>query len=171
MTVRTTDSGQKTGKTAAPRRRSGKAAKAMRVVRLRVPRDGRASSTYLALAATFPIRPIRSEADLDQAIAVIDKLLSRRKPLDLQEKDYLESLSHEVERYEEEAHPMPAVSDAGMLRHLIEAKDVKLSEAAEAADIAVSTLSSILSGKRKLNRSHIEKLAPYFGVEPAVFLG
>jgi HTH-type transcriptional regulator/antitoxin HigA len=119
----------------------------------------------------YPIHPIRSEKDLDQAIAVIDKLISRRKPLDPQEKDYLDSLSHEVERYEAVAHPMPAVSDAAMLRHLIEARGVTLSEAAKGSGIALSTLSSVLSGKRHLNRSHIEKLAPYFGVEPAVFLG
>jgi HTH-type transcriptional regulator / antitoxin HigA len=109
------------------------------------------SSSYLALVAVYPIHPLRSEEDLDQAIAVIGKLLSRRKPLDAQEKDYLESLSHEVERYEEEGHPMPAVAEADMLRHLIDAREVTLLEVAEGTGIAVSTLSSVLSGKRRLN--------------------
>ncbi len=141
-----------------------------RLVRLRVPRDSVTSSAYLALVLNYPIRPIRSDEELDQAIAVVDKLLARRKPLDENEQDYLESLSHEIERYEAAAHPMPAVSDAAMLRHLIEAREVNLSAVAAATGIALSTLSSVLTGKRTLNRTHIEKLAPYFGVDPGVFL-
>jgi HTH-type transcriptional regulator/antitoxin HigA len=157
-------------------RNGRKTAKGMRVLRVRVPREGGVSPSYLALSylalvVAYPNHPIRSEEDLDEAIAVIDKLLSRRKPLDPQEQEYLDSLSHEVERYEAEAHPMPAVSDAALLRHLIEAREGTLSEVAAATGIALSTLSSVLSGKRSLNRKHIEKLAPYFGVEPGVFLG
>jgi HTH-type transcriptional regulator/antitoxin HigA len=171
MTGRTAAREQQAGKAGSPRRKGRKVVQAMKVVRLRVPRGARVSSSYLALILTYPIHPIHSEEDLDQAIAVIDKVLGRRKPLDAQEKDYLESLSHEVERYETTAHPMPAVSDAGMLRHLIEAKGVKLSEVASGTGIVLSTLSSVLSGKRHLNRGHIEKLAAYFGVEPGVFLG
>ncbi len=169
MTVQTAAQGRKAARLV--RTKGRKATRAKQVIRVRVPGERRASSSYLALVITYPIHPIHSEEDLDQAIAVIDKLLSRRKPLDPQEQDYLDSLSNEVERYEAVAHPMPAVSDAAMLRHLIEARAVKLSEVAEATGIALSTLSSVLSGKRHLNRSHIEKLAPYFGVEPAVFLG
>jgi HTH-type transcriptional regulator/antitoxin HigA len=149
-------------------RKPARGTKGMRLIR--VPRSGRASASYLALAAAYPIRPLRSEEDLDEAIAVLDRLLSRRKPLDPQEQDYRDSLSHEIERYEAAAHPMPAVSDAALLKHLIEAREVTLSAVAAAADIAVSTLSSVLTGKRRLNRSHIAKLASYFGVEPGVFL-
>ncbi len=155
--------------TARPRK-GRKPPEATRIVRLRVPRDRRVSSSYLALVIAYPIHPIRSSEDLDQAIVMIDGLLSRRKPLDPQEQDYLDSLSHEVERYESVAYPMPPVTDAGMLRHLFEAKEVTLSEVAHATGIALSTLSSILKGKRHLNRTHIEKLAPYFGVQPGVFL-
>jgi HTH-type transcriptional regulator/antitoxin HigA len=129
-----------------------------------------ASASYLALAKAYPIHPIRSEEDLDTAIAVVDRLLSRRKPLAPPEQDYLESLSHEIERYEAVAHPMPAVSGAAMLRHLVEARGVTLSKLAEETGIAVSTLSAVLNHRRNLNLTHIEKLAPYFGVEPSVFL-
>jgi HTH-type transcriptional regulator / antitoxin HigA len=171
MTVRTVPRGRQAGSPRGIRKKGGKTAPATRVVRLRVPRGGRVSPSYLALVAVYPIRPIRSSEELDQAITVIDRLLSRRKPLDPQENDYLESLGHEVERYEASAYPMPAVSDAGMLRHLLEARGDSLSAVAEGTGIALSTLSSVLSDKRHLNRGHIEKLAPYFGVEPAVFLG
>jgi HTH-type transcriptional regulator / antitoxin HigA len=133
-------------------------------------RRPRASAAYLALAKVFPIQPIRSEEELDLAIAVLDKLLSRRKPLDDQEQGYLESLSHEIERYEAAAHPVPDVSGPAMLRHLLDAREATLSEVAEATGIALSTLSAILNNKRQLTLGHISKLAPYFGVEPGVFV-
>jgi len=130
----------------------------------------RARASYLKLATEFPIRPLRSTAELDEAIRVVDGLLSRKKALDEQEQGYLDSLSHEIERYENANEPIPDVSGAAMLRHLLDARDMTLSEVATAAGIAVSTLSSVLSGKRELNRRHIEKLAPFFGVAPGVFL-
>jgi HTH-type transcriptional regulator/antitoxin HigA len=142
----------------------------VRVIKVRVPAGSRITSSYLTLVAAFPIRRLLSDTDLDQAIAVIDKLMSRRKPLDSQEQEYFDSLSHEIARYEAEAHPMPAVSGPDMLRHLIDAREVRLSEVAEASGVALSTLSSILAGKRKLTVGHISKLAKYFGVAQAVFL-
>jgi HTH-type transcriptional regulator / antitoxin HigA len=128
-----------------------------------------ASSSYLKLVTAYPIHPLRSPEDLDEAVVVLDKLLSRRKPLDTHEQDYLESLSHEIERYEAVAYPMPRVSGAEMFRHLMEARESTLSEVAEATGIALSTLSAILTGKRQLNRKHIQALARHFGVEPGVF--
>ncbi len=130
----------------------------------------RASATYLELALTFPILPLRSEPELDEAIRVLDRLLSRPKPLDEQEQGYLESLSHEIDRYEAANVPMPEVSGTAMLHHLIEVHDLTLSKVAAATGIAVSTLSSVLSGKRKLNWNHVKKLVPFFGVAPGVFL-
>jgi len=74
-----------------------------------------------------------------------------------------------IERYESEAHPMAPVSDAEMLRHLIEAKGVLQTVVSKATGITDSTISEALSGKRALNRGHIGKLARYFGVSPDVF--
>jgi antitoxin component HigA of HigAB toxin-antitoxin module len=45
-----------------------------------------------------------------------------------------------------------------------------LSDVASATGVALSTLSSVLGGKRKLNLGHIKALASYFKVEPGVFL-
>jgi HTH-type transcriptional regulator/antitoxin HigA len=66
--------------------------------------------------------------------------------------------------------PIPAVSEVAMLRHLMEAREVNLSQLAQASGIALSTLSSILKGKRQMNKEHIKRLAACFHVQPAVFL-
>jgi len=124
--------------------------------------------SYLELIRQFPLRPIRSDDELDQAIGIIDSLLDRES-LDLAEEDYLEVLSDLVERYETEVYPIPAVSDTELLRHLIDAKGVTQAEVARQTGIAESRISEVLAGKRTLNRSHISKLVHYFGIEPGVF--
>jgi HTH-type transcriptional regulator / antitoxin HigA len=124
---------------------------------------------YLKMIRQFPLRPIRSDAELGRAIEVVNLLLDRDQ-LDPGEEDYLDVLSDLVEKYETERHPMPPVSDADMLRHLIEARGITQARLAADTGIAESTISEILAGKRGLNRKHIETLARYFGVGPAVFL-
>lgn len=123
---------------------------------------------YLELILQFPLRPLRSDDDLDKAVRMVDSLLDRRE-LAAEEEDYLDVLGDLIERYESEAHPMAPVSDAEMLRHLIEAKGVSQTEVSDATGIAVSTISEVLQGKRTLNRGHIGKLAKYFSVSPHVF--
>ncbi|MBU4399439.1 MAG: helix-turn-helix domain-containing protein [Planctomycetes bacterium] len=123
---------------------------------------------YFDLVRRFPLRPIRSDKELDEAVQMVDSLLDRRD-LAPEEEDYLEVLGDLIERYESEAHPMPPLSDAEMLRHLIEAKGVFQTELSGATGIADSTISEILKGKRSLNRNHIGKLARYFNVSPEVF--
>ncbi len=59
----------------------------------------RASPAYLALVREFPIRPLASDDELDDAIRMLDKLLCRPQPLHPQEKGYLDSLAHEIHRY------------------------------------------------------------------------
>jgi HTH-type transcriptional regulator/antitoxin HigA len=123
---------------------------------------------YFDLVRQFPLRPIRSDKELDEAVRMVDSLLDRRN-LAAGEEDYLEVLGDLIERFESEAHPMAPVSDAEMLRHLIEAKGVSQTEVSRATRIADSTISEVLKGKRSLNRNHIGKLAKYFNVSPDAF--
>jgi HTH-type transcriptional regulator / antitoxin HigA len=129
----------------------------------------RAPDRYLELVRRFPLRPLRSDEELDRAVAVIDSLIDRDE-LDRDELDYLDVLGDIVSKYEAEHIPLPASSDADMLRHLIDARGTTQTKVAEETGIAESTISSILSGKRGLNRQHIEVLARYFKVKPGVFI-
>jgi HTH-type transcriptional regulator / antitoxin HigA len=130
---------------------------------------GKIEDRYLDLVRRFPLRPLRSDADLDAAVAVIDALIDQPR-LTTPEQDYLDVLSDLVEAYESERVPMRPVGDADLLRFLIEQKGVNQAAAAAGAGIAESTISEVLAGKRKLNRTQIAKLARYFCVEPGAFL-
>lgn len=86
------------------------------------------------------------------------------------EQDYLDVLSDLVEAYETEAVKIRPVSDAQLLKFLIEEKGDTQAKVATGAKIAESTISEVLARKRKLNRKQIEKLSRYFRVEVAAFL-
>ena len=116
----------------------------------------------------FPLRPLRTDADLDAVVAVVDSLIDQDE-LSAPEQDYLDVLSDLVETYEDETIPIKPVGDADMLRLLIEAKGVTQAQAAKEAGIAESTVSEVLAGKRKLNRTQIGKLGRYFRVGPGAF--
>ena len=116
----------------------------------------------------FPLRPLRTDADLDAAVAVVDSLIDQDE-LSAPEQDYLEVLSDLVKAYEDEHIPIEPVGDADTLRFVIEAKGVTQAQAAKEAGIAESTISEVLAGKRKLNRTQIGKLSRYFHVGPGTF--
>ncbi len=127
------------------------------------------SQEYLGLIERFPLRPVRSDRELNAASKLVDELLDRKLKKD--EEAYLDVLSTLIEQYEEASHPIEAVSDREMLKHLIEARSISKRRLALEVDIAVSTMSELVSGKRPINLTHIQKLAPFFGVEPGVFIG
>jgi len=126
------------------------------------------SDRYLELVRQFPLRPLHSEAELDSAVKVINSLLDRDQ-LDADEDDYLDVLSDLVEKYEFLHHPIESVSDAEMLRHLIEARNLSQAQVATDTGISESTISEVLAGKRGLSRRNVGLLARFFRVSPAVF--
>jgi HTH-type transcriptional regulator / antitoxin HigA len=142
-----------------------------------VDRDGKKTAAtlgvdaaYLALIRRFPLRPIRTDAELDAASQLIDEL-TILDDLSSTEFDYLDVLGDLVEKYEDEHVEMPHVSDAAMLRSLMDEKGVRQADVVRGTGISKTVLSLVLNGKRDLTREHIATLSKYFDVDPAVFLG
>lgn len=129
-----------------------------------------ATKAYLVLVEEVPLRPIRSDEELDRAIAAIDSLLDKPK-LSRDQEDYLDVLSDLVHKYEQEVHPIEAASDSEMLRHLMESRGMTQTALSNATMIAVSTISEILGGKRRLARQHISAVSKFFGVSADAFEG
>lgn len=123
---------------------------------------------YLELIHDFPLRPLKSEADLDAATIVIHKLIDQAR-LTLAEQEYLDVLTDLVEAYEDLHYPIEDVPEGAMIQSFLESRDLSQAQLAKAVGIATSTISEVISGKRKLTRKQIEKLSTYFKVSPAVF--
>jgi len=100
---------------------------------------------YLELIRRYPLRPLRTDTDLDPAIAVVDSLIDL-DTLSAPEQDYLDVLSDLVEAYEAEAVPIRPVADADMLRFPIENRGTTQVEVAKQSGIAESTVSEVLAG-------------------------
>jgi HTH-type transcriptional regulator/antitoxin HigA len=113
--------------------------------------------------------PIRTEAELDRATTVLNRLLDRDE-LDADEDDYLDVLSDLIRKYERTHHPIEPASAADRLRHLLDSRGLSQAGLARATGIAESTISGLLSDRREFNLRQIESLARYFHVRPRVFL-
>lgn len=123
---------------------------------------------YLRLVRAFPLVPIGGEADLDAAIAVIDRLTD--KPVRSEaEEAYLGVLTDLVGTYEDAHVTIPPRSRVAALRFLMEANGLRQADLVPVLGRR-SLVSEILHGKRHLALSHVRKLAAYFHVSPATFI-
>jgi antitoxin component HigA of HigAB toxin-antitoxin module len=85
------------------------------------------------------------------------------------EEDYLDVLSDLVAKYEDERFPIEPVSGIDALRHLVESSGKTRATIAAETGLPESSLSEILTGRRRLNTRHIGVMARYFRVSPALF--
>jgi HTH-type transcriptional regulator/antitoxin HigA len=112
-------------------------------------------------------RIIRTDEQLAEYTRVLFTLTVLPTPTSVQV-EAIELLTLLIERYEEQQFPLPQASPAEVLSFLLDQHGLKQ------RDIAVelggeSVVSEVLSGRRKLNATHIERLSRRFGVSPAAF--
>jgi len=111
--------------------------------------------------------PIASERQHMEYLSVLDKLASKGNPTREEEK-YAEVLITLIEAYEEEHHAIPDASPVEVLRVLMDANDLRQKDLVPIFGTE-SIVSEVLNQKRKLNKTHIEKLSKRFRVSPAIF--
>ena len=123
---------------------------------------------YLALLEAFPPRPIRDDRQHRQAITVVNGLLDRAT-LTPDEEDYLDVIGLLIAEYEDSIYEHPEFTPVERLRHLMEQHALTQAELARRAEVAVTSLSEILSGKRRISPRVRAKFAECFGVSPSSF--
>jgi hypothetical protein len=82
------------------------------------------TDSYLDMIRKFPLRPIRNEAECDEATRILDKNITRND-MDSGQEDYIMVLAGLVGDYEDKHHPVDTshVTPLGMLKHLMEEND------------------------------------------------
>jgi HTH-type transcriptional regulator/antitoxin HigA len=131
---------------------------------------GKIRDSYLGLIQEYPLSSIRSEQQLDEAQAAVDRLVARGD-LDEGEEMYLDALTDLIGVYEDQHHEIGAASDADLLRHLLDARGLTQAELSQQSGIAKSTISEILSGKKPFSRMIVRKLAEFFRVDVSILTG
>lgn len=127
----------------------------------------RVHTSYLNLIVELPLASIKSQKQLDAAQAMMDRLL-QQESLDEGEELYLDALSDLVAAYEDAHYPIAPASDADMLRHLMDAKEVTQAELHRKTGIPKSTISEVLAGKKPFSKALIRILAGFFKVDASV---
>jgi HTH-type transcriptional regulator / antitoxin HigA len=125
--------------------------------------------TWVAFDRLAHLRPIRSDAEYDRSVALMNDLL------DVVGDDehhalsgLLDLITELVEAYDTEHFPIEASEPREVLRYLIETRGLKQGDLAEV--VPQSNLSAILAGKRKISVALASKLAKFFNISPAVFV-
>jgi HTH-type transcriptional regulator/antitoxin HigA len=124
--------------------------------------------SYFGLVKEFPLVHIRDDRHLDEAAAMIDRLL--QEDLDEGGQAYLDALTDLVEVYEDRHYPIPDASEADVLRELLRANGLSQSALGREVGIAQSTISAVLAGYRSLTRDQMTTLGRFFGVPASVFM-
>jgi HTH-type transcriptional regulator / antitoxin HigA len=122
---------------------------------------------YVKLLRSFPPRPIADAADLAATQAVVDALLDRPE-LTADEQDYLNVLGVLISEYEQTLEPLSDISGVELLEILIAEQNLRQRDLVPLFKTE-SIVSDILHRRRKLTVGHIQKLAEFFHVSPAVF--
>lgn len=129
----------------------------------------RAEERWMSLVQELPIRPIRSDADYDQMVAVLNQLLDvvgddESHPL----APVLALVGDQVEGYDADHFAVPQSEPREVLRYLMAQHGLKQSDLS--ALIAQPNLSAILNGHRSISRDVAKSLAQRFNVAVDVFL-
>jgi HTH-type transcriptional regulator / antitoxin HigA len=129
---------------------------------------------YLDLVRAFPLRPIRSEAEYDQALELLKNLAGRvdRRSFTAGERDYADALSQFIAGYEAKHYPIAPTLNTPLarLRYLVEQSGMTSGQLGELLGSGKGQASLILNGKRELSKANIRTLADRFNVSPALFL-
>ena len=135
----------------------------------------RISRSFAGFAAAAGFGAVRTEADYDRALALVEAIMdatrgkAEREDPDSPLGKLLDLLTPAIEEYEARVHPIPAVSPGDMLRGLMKEHGLRQTDLPEVGNQSV--VSQVLSGKRQLNARQIAKLVTRFDVPAEVFLG
>lgn len=122
---------------------------------------------YLQLLQKFPPRPITNEDELEATQNIIDQLLDQAQ-LSQAEEDYLNVLGTLVYEYEQSQEPIPDIYGVELLKVLIKERNLQQKDLVSIFKTE-SIISDILHEKRQLTVRHIQELAQFFNLSPAVF--
>jgi HTH-type transcriptional regulator/antitoxin HigA len=126
------------------------------------------SPEYGALLQKVPPKVIRTEKENEAYTEILYELDQRGKGLTRAEKELAELLTLLIEDFEEKRYRVPRGKPLDVLRFLMEQHGLMQKDVVKMFGTP-SIVSEVLSGKRELNKDHIERLSARFHVSPELF--
>ena len=124
-------------------------------------------NVYGDLLAQHQPKAIETEAENEAAIMLAESLEHRQRTPE--EDALLELLIILIEKFEEASYPVPNVEPDRMLRHLMEARNMKQEELVGVIG-SRGVVSEIVNGKRSISKAQAKALGQLFHVSPSLFI-
>ena len=124
-------------------------------------------NVYGDLLAQHQPKAIETEAENEAAILLAESLEHRQRTPE--ENTLLELLIILIEKFEETSYPLPNLESDRMLRHLMEARNMKQEELVGVIG-SRGVVSEIVNGKRSISKAQAKVLGELFHVSPSLFI-
>lgn len=126
------------------------------------------SEYAVLLSSTLPA-VIRSEAENERYIAMLEELDSKGNRMTAAERRLADLLTLLIEDFEEKHYALKASRPLDVLNELLSANNLKQKDLIDVFGTP-SIVSEVLHGKRQLTTEHIRRLSRRFHVSPEVFI-
>lgn len=130
------------------------------------------SKKYQILIDRFPLRPLKSDTDLDKALELSIELHQKFETLTGAEIDYLDILTDVIEKYEDKHHRVDtsSVEPHETLQFLMEQHGLTQSDLKILLGVSQGRASELMNGIRGLTKDQLTILSIKFNVSPSLFL-
>jgi HTH-type transcriptional regulator / antitoxin HigA len=125
-------------------------------------------SEYASLLTNTLPAVIRSEAENERHIAILEALDQKGSRMSAAERRMAELLTLLIEDFEERHYVLKAASPVDVLNELMLANNLRQKDLVDVFGTP-SIVSEVLNGKRKLTTEHVRRLSRRFHVSPEVF--
>ena len=125
-------------------------------------------TTYSQLLVEYQPKVITIEAEYDQALETVEKLMAdqQRTP---EQTAILQLLVTLIEEFETKHYPIEPSSPHAMLEHLMDARGIKQSDLVGIIG-SKGVISEIVNRKRAISKAQAKALGELFNVSPALFI-
>ncbi len=124
--------------------------------------------TYSQLLVEYQPKIITTEAEYDQALETVEKLMAdkQRTP---EQTAILQLLVTLIEEFENNQYSIEASSPCAMLEHLMDARGIKQSDLVGIIG-SKGVVSEVVNRKRAISKAQAKALGEFFNVPPALFI-
>lgn len=123
---------------------------------------------YAALLNRVPPKVIKTQAENDEYLSILEEMERRRDHLSSDEQEFAELLTLLVEDFEERHYQLRPSTPLEVIAELVEANNLKQKDLVDVFGTE-KVVSEVMAGNRELNKDEIKKLSSRFNVSPELF--
>ena len=125
-------------------------------------------TTYSQLLVEYQPKVITTEAEYDQALETVEKLMANQQRTP-EQTAILQLLVTLIEEFETKHYPIEPSSPHAMLEHLMDVRGIKQSDLVGIIG-SKGVISEIVNRKRAISKAQAKALGELFNVSPALFI-